>query len=126
VVLPSAVVTDSRCLRSAPSAWVPGIDSGKLVKGLKLFAVCDKHFSLLDLELQPVNTDGPAGVLPMRPRLAAFGFQGDLLGDSSFKGAPFAAAALGHGIHVSVSPGGTRDRRFLPCEIRWVVERLFA
>jgi hypothetical protein len=44
----------------------------------------------------------------MLPRLAALGFQGDLLGDSGFKGAPFAAAALGHDIHVSVSPGGTR------------------
>ena len=62
----------------------------------------------------------------MLPRLAALGFQGDLLGDSGFKGAPFAAAALGHDIHVSASPGGTRDGRFLPSGIRWVVERLFA
>ena len=60
------------------------------------------------------------------PRLAALGFQGDLLGDSGFKGAPFAAAALEQGIHVSVSPGGTRDGRFLPRGIRCVVERLFA
>src|SRR3954452_8962410 len=53
-VVPSAVVADSRSLRSAPSAWVRGIDGGKLVKGVKLLAVCDKHGSLLDLELQPV------------------------------------------------------------------------
>src|SRR5919112_218356 len=58
--------------------------------------------------------------------LAALGFQGDLLGDSGFKGEPFAAAALDHDIHVAVSPGGTRDGRFLPNGIRWVVERLFA
>src|SRR3954453_371525 len=125
-VLPSAVVADSRSLRSAPTAWVRGIDGGKLVKGVKLFAVCDKHGSLLDLELQPANTDDRAGTLPMLPRLAALGFQGDLLGDSGFKGAPFAAAALEHDIHVSVSPGGTREGRFLPNGIRWVVERLFA
>jgi Transposase DDE domain len=62
----------------------------------------------------------------MLPRRAALGFEGDLLGDSSFKGTPFAAAAREHDIHVSVSPGGTRDGRFLPCGIRWVVERLFA
>jgi hypothetical protein len=37
-----------------------------------------------------------------------------------------AAAALAHDIHVSVSPGGTRDGRFLPNGIRWGVERLFA
>jgi transposase len=125
-VLPSAVVADSRSLRSAPTAWVRGIDGGKLVKGVKLFAVCDKHGSLLDLELQPANTDDRAGVLPMLPRLAALGFQGDLLGDSGFRGAPFAAAALEHNIYVSISPGGTRDGRFLPNGIRWVVERLFA
>jgi transposase len=58
-VLPSAVVADSRSLRSAPTAWVRGIDGGKLVKGVKLFAVCDKHGSLLDLELRPANTGWP-------------------------------------------------------------------
>ena len=125
-VVPSAVVADSRSLRSAPSAWTRGIDGGKLVKGVKLFAVCDKHGSLLDLELQPANAAARAGTLPTLPRLAALGFQGDRLGDSGFKGTPFAAAARGHDIHVSVSPGGTRDGRFLPTGIRWVVERLFA
>ena len=125
-VLPSAVVVDSRSLRSAPSAWARGIDGGKLIKGIKVFAACDKPGSLLDLELRPANTDDRVGILPTLPRLAALGFEGDLLGDSSFKGAPFAAAALEQGIHVSVSPGGTRDGRFLPNGIRWVVERLFA
>jgi transposase len=125
-VLPSAVVVDSRSLRSAPSAWARGIDGGELIKAIKVFAACDKHGSLLDLELRPANTDDRVGILPTLPRLAALGFEGDLLGDSSFKGAPFAAAALEQGIHVSVSPGGTRDGRFLPNGIRWVVERLFA
>jgi transposase len=96
--LPSAGVADSRSLRSAPSAWARGIDGGKLVKGVKIFAVCDKHGSLLELELKPAHTDDRAGTLPMLPRLAALGFEGDLLGDSGFKGAPFASAALMHDI----------------------------
>ena len=125
-VLPSAVVADSRSLRSAPTAWTRGLDGGKLIKGVKLFAICDKHGSLFDLELGPANTDDRRGILPTLPRLAALGFQGDLLGDSGFKGVPFAIAALAHDIHVSVSSGGTRDGRFLPRGIRWVVERLFA
>src|SRR4051812_26499199 len=125
-VLPSAVVADSRSLRSAPTAWARGIDGGKLVKSIKLCVVCDKHGSLLDLELHPANTDDRAGILPAQPRLAALGFQGDLLGDSGYKGALFAEAALEHDIHVMVSPGGTRDGHFLPRGIRWVVERLFA
>ena len=90
------------------------IDGGKLVKGVKLFAVRDKHGSLLDLELRPANTDDRAGTMPMLPRLAALGFEGDLLGDSGFKGALFAAAVIEHDIHVSISPGGTCDGRFLP------------
>ena len=93
---------------------------------VKVFAICDKHGSLFDLELGPANTDDRTGTLPILPRLAALGFQGDLLGDSGFTGAPFATAALAHDILVSVSPGGTRDGRFLPSGIRWVVERLFA
>lgn len=105
-VLPSAVMADSRSLRSAPSAWARGIDGGKLVKGIKLFVVCDRHGLLLDLELHPANTDDRAGILPTLPRLAALGFEGDLLGDNGFKGAPFAAAALRRDIHVLVSPGG--------------------
>src|SRR5690348_4312263 len=123
---PSAGVVDSRSLRPAPTAWTRGIDGGKLVKGVKLLVICDKHGSLLDLELRPANVDDRAGALPMLPRLAALGFQGDLLGDSGFKGAPFATAALAHDVHVSASPGGTPDGRFLPSGIRWVVERLFA
>ena len=123
-VLPSAVVVDSRSLRSAPTAWTRGIDGGKLIKGVKLLVICDKHGSLLDLELHPANVG--AGALPTLPRLAALGFQGDLLGDSGFKGTPFAAAALAYDVHVSASPGGTRDGRFLPSGIRWVVERLLA
>ncbi len=105
-VLPSAVVADSRSLRSSPSAWARGFDGGKLVKGVKLFAVCDKHGSLLDLELQPANTDDRAGILPTLPRLAALGFEGDLLGDSGFKGAPDRwsvkprAASAGRQIHA--------------------------
>lgn len=125
-VLPSAVVVDSRSLRSAPTAWTRGIDGGKLIKGVKLLVIGDKHGSLLDLELHPANVDDRAGALPMLPRLAALGFQGDLLGDSGFKGTPFATAALAHDVHVSASPGGTRDGRFLPSGIRWVVERLLA
>src|SRR5690242_17656950 len=37
-VLPSAVVVDSRSLRSAPTAWTRGIDGGKLIKGVTWFA----------------------------------------------------------------------------------------
>jgi transposase len=125
-ILPSAVVVDSRSLRSSPRAWARGFEGGKMVEGIKLLVASDKHGSLLDLELHPANTDDRAGILPTLPRLAALGFEGDLLGDGGSKGAPFAAAAPEHDVHVSVPPGGTREGRFPPSGIRRVVERLFA
>jgi hypothetical protein len=88
--------------------------------------VCDKHGSLIDLEVTPANHDDRASALPMLPRLAELGFQGDLLGDSGYKGEPFAAALRAHDMEVSVSPGGTSDGQFIPNGVRWVVERLFA
>jgi hypothetical protein len=96
------------------------------VKGTKLFAICDKYNSLLGLERHPASSDDRAGTRPILPRLAAIGFQWNLLGDSGFKGALFAAAALEQDLHVAASPSGTRDGRFLPSGIRWTVERLFA
>src|SRR3712207_8638706 len=55
-VLPSAVVGDRRPLRSPPSAWARGLGGGKLVKGIKLFVVCETHGPLLGPELPPANT----------------------------------------------------------------------
>ena len=109
----SGQLSGERSLRSVSTCWTRGIDGGKLIKGIKLSATCENHGSLLDLEVTPVNTDDRMGAAPMLPRLAELGFQGDLLGDSGYKGMPFAQAALDHDIHASVSPGGTRDGQFL-------------
>jgi hypothetical protein len=43
----SALVYDSRSLRSSPTAWTRGIDGGKPVKGVKFHAVVDKNGSLM-------------------------------------------------------------------------------
>ncbi|HEX3127162.1 MAG TPA: transposase, partial [Thermoanaerobaculia bacterium] len=82
--------------RSSPTCFARGIDGGKNIKGIKLHVVCDKHGSLIDLEVTPANHDDRAGALPMLPRLAELGFQGDLLGDNGYKGQPFAEAARAH------------------------------
>jgi transposase len=124
--LPSALVVDSRSQRSSPTCFARGIDGGKNIKGIKLHVVCDKHGSLIDLEVTPANHDDRASALPMLPRLAELGFQGDLLADNGYKGEPFAAAVRAHDMEVSVSPGGTPDGQFIPSGVRWVVERLFA
>ena len=59
---------------AGPSCWMRGIDGGKLVKGIKRHAICDKHGWLLDLELTPAHVDDRAGTRPMLPRLAELGF----------------------------------------------------
>jgi hypothetical protein len=81
---------DSRSQRSSPTCFTRGIDGGKNIKGIKLHVVCDKHGSLIDLEVTPANHDDRASALPILPRLAKLGFQGDLLGDNGYKGQPFA------------------------------------
>jgi transposase len=124
--LPSALVVDSRSQRSSPTCFTRGIDGGKNIKGIKLHVVCDKHGSLIDLEVTPANHDDRASALPILPRLAELGFQGDLLADNGYKGEPFATAVRAHDMEVSVSPGGTSDGQFIPNGVRWVVERLFA
>jgi hypothetical protein len=68
--------------RSSPTCFARGIDGGKNIKGIKLHVVCDKHGSLIDLEVTPANHDDRASALPMLPRLAELGFQGDLLADN--------------------------------------------
>jgi len=87
--------------------------------------VCDKHGSLIDLEVTPANHDDRASAVPMLPRLAELGFQGDLLADNGYKGEPFATAVRAHDMEVSVSPGGTSDGQFIPNGVRWVVEIVF-
>jgi hypothetical protein len=72
--LPSALVVDSNARLQPASAR--GIDGGKNIKGIKLHVVCDKHGSLIDLEVTPANHDDRASALPMLPRLAELGFQG--------------------------------------------------
>ena len=124
--LASALVVDSRSQRSAPTCLTRGIDGGKNIKGIKLHVVCDEHGPLIDLEVTPANHDGRTSALPMLPRLAELGFQGDRLGDNGYKGEPFAAQVRGHDMAVLVSPGGTPDGQFIPQGVRWVVERLFA
>ena len=116
--LPSALVVDSRSQRSSPTCFARGIDGGKNIKGIKLHVVCDKHGSLIDLEVTPANHDDRASAVPMLPRLAELGFQGDLLADNGYKGEPFAAAVRAHDMEVSVSPGGTPDGQFIPSGVR--------
>ena len=49
--LPSALVVDSRPQPSSLTCFTRSIDGGKNIKDIKLHVVCDKHGSLIDLEV---------------------------------------------------------------------------
>jgi hypothetical protein len=48
-------------------------ECGKLVKGAKDFAICDKHASLLNIGPRPASVDDCAGLLLTLPWLAVLG-----------------------------------------------------
>ena len=95
--LPSALVVDSRSQRSSPTCFARGIDGGKNIKGIKLHVVCDKHGSLIDLEVTPANHDDRASALPMCPASLNWASRARLA-YNGYKGEPFAAAGRAHDI----------------------------
>jgi transposase len=122
---PSAVVIDSRPCRSAPTCGKRGIDGGKKVKGVKLHLVVDKHGFPLAVTVSTANVHDTVGILPALKEVAAAGFQGAALGDSSYQGDKLKTAGADLGITVTSKVCGAKGQ-FLPTEIRWVVERSFA
>ena len=125
-VLPSAVVADSRSLRSAPTAWTVGIDGGKLIKGVKVFAICDKHGSLLTSNWgRPTRTTARVPCRSYRgwPRSVS---KAICLATAALRGC---RSRRWRSRTTSMSQSRPAEREtgvFLPSGIRWVVERLFA
>lgn len=122
---PSAVVMDSRSCRSAPTCGKRGVDGGKKVKGITINIVVDKHGFPLGIHISTANTHDTVGIGPALTEIAAAGFQGAALGDSSYQGKPLADAGQGLGIDIKTKICGIKGQ-FVPTEIRWVVERSFA
>ncbi|MEO5375738.1 MAG: IS5 family transposase [Alphaproteobacteria bacterium] len=121
----SAVIVDSRSVRSSPTCGDRGIDGGKLVKGLKIHIAVDKHGFPLSVKISTANVHDSVGILPVLQELSAQGFTGHALVDSSYKGSKLSKAAKELGIDVIAKTCGA-GRNFLPEGIRWVVERSFA
>jgi transposase len=122
---PSVVVIDSRSCRSAPSCFARGVDGGKRVRGVKIQIAVEKHGIPLAIDVAPANRHDTKAIVPVLRALADGGFQGPALGDLGYRGRRLAEAGQALGIPVEAI-ARSREGRFVPAGICWVVERSFA
>jgi transposase len=135
---PSAVVIDSplslsasgqlsgeRSCRSAPSCFERGFDGGKKIKGIKIHLGVEKYGIPLAVDVSPANVHDTKGIVPVLREFAGQGFRGSALGDLGYRGKRLTKAGQTLGITVEAI-ARSRDGKFLPAGICWVVERSFA
>ena len=125
---PSAVVLDSRTLRSTPesgarAAW----DGHKRTRGSKLHLAVDTLGHLLALHVTPANADDRSAVSTLAEAVQdATGESVDLAYvDQGYTGERPAQAAAAHGITLEVVRLPEAKRGFVLLPRRWVVERSF-
>jgi transposase len=122
---PSVLVADSRSCRSSPTCGKRGIDGGKKVKGIKINILVDKHGFPLAVHISTANVHDSIGIIPALKEVSANGFHGNVLGDTSYQGENLKTIGQDLGIEVETKVCGAKGK-FVPSEIRWVVERSFA
>jgi transposase len=124
---PTAVIFDSRTVKSTTSSTGAAYDGAKRVKERKMHAVVETLGHLLALHVTPANDQDRAQVATLCERLQAVtgGTVLTAFVDQGYTGAQPAADAQAHGITLSVvkHPAGTKGFILLPR--RWVVERSF-
>jgi transposase len=125
---PSAVVLDSRTLRSTPesggrAAW----DGHKRTRGSKLHMTVDTLGQLLALHVTPANADDRSAVAALAEAVQdATGDSVDLAyGDQGYTGERPAKASAARGIALEVVRLPEAKRGFVLLPRRWVVERSF-
>ena len=126
---PSAVVMDSRTLRSSPeSGERAGYDGAKRKRGSKVHLAVDTSGQVVALHVTPAHVDDRAEVGRLSGEVQAETGGSVTLGfvDQGFSGPKPAAAAQAHGIALDVVKAPEAKRGFVLLPRRWVVERSFA
>jgi transposase len=126
---PTAVILDSRTVRSTPeSGHRAGYDGHKRMKGTKIHAAVDTLGHLLALVVTPATAQDRDQVAELAASVQAL--TGDSVEiafvDQGYTGAATAAAAAAHGIALAVVKLPDAKRGFVLLPRRWVVERSFA
>jgi transposase len=126
---PSAVILDSRTLRSTPESGArAGYDGHKRKKGSKIHAAVDTLGHLLALHVTPANEQDRSQVAELAEAVQeATGESVELAYvDQGYTGAETAEAAQREGIQLEVVKHTEAKRGFILLPRRWVVERSFA
>lgn len=126
---PSAVILDSRTLRSTPeSGERAGYDGHKRKKGSKIHAAVDTLGHLLALHVTPADEQDRAQVKQLAEAVQkATGESVELAYvDQGYTGKSAAEAAESHGIQLEVVKHPEAKKGFVLLPRRWVVERSFS
>lgn len=126
---PSAVILDSRTLRSSPeSGERAGYDGAKRKRGSKVHLAVDTPGHVVALHVTPADADDRAEVERLTGAVQAEtdGRVEKAFVDQGYTGDRAAAAARRHGIALEVVKAPEAKRGFVLLPRRWVVERSFA
>ena len=126
---PTAVINDSRTLRSTPESGPrAGYDGAKRKRGSKLHMAVDTLGHLLALHVTPANHDdrGEVGRLAEAIQVATDQSVAIAYVDQGYTGERPANAAQDQGIALEVVRLPEAKRGFVLLPRRWVVERSFA
>jgi len=126
---PTAIILDSRTLRSTPESGARGgYDGAKRRKGSKVHAAVDTLGHLLALHVTAADEQDRAqvGVLAEAVQLITGEHVELAYVDQGYTGATAAEAAAKHGIQLEVIKHTEAKRGFVLLPRRWVVERSFA
>ena len=126
---PSAVIIDSRTLRSTPESGArAGYDGAKRKKGSKVHIAVDTLGHLLALHVTPATDQDRAEVTHLAEAVQNITAHSVEIAhvDQGYTGAATAEAAAEHGIRLEVIKHHEAKRGFVLLPRRWVVERSFA
>ena len=126
---PSAVVLDSRTLRSSPeSGERAGYDGAKRQRGSKVHLAVDTLGHPVALHVTPADADdrGEVGRLTGAVQAETGGSVEKAFVDQGYTGDRAGAAARARGIDLEVVRAPEAKRGFVLLPRRWVVERSFA
>lgn len=126
---PTAMIVDSRTLRSTPeSGHRAGFDGHKKTQGSKVHAAVDTLGQLLTLRVTPANAQDRDQVAALAQAVQELTGSSVELAyvDQGYTGEATATAAKTEGIHLEVVKLPTAKRGFVLLPRRWVIERSFA
>jgi transposase len=126
---PSAVILDSRTLRSSPESGArAGYDGAKRKRGSKVHLAVDTPGHVVALHVTPADANDRGEVGRLTQAVQAETDNSVEVGfvDQGYTGDKPAAAACAHGVALEVVKAPEAKRGFVLLPRRWVVERSFA